>query len=80
MIIKDHESEKGHWYTKLGEPAYEIIGKNGNKRNTNVKDAREHGLVPSVTTIIGQIRQVGLERWKSEQLLLAALTLATARE
>jgi hypothetical protein len=31
--------------------------------------------VPSVTTIIGQIRQVGLERWKSEQLLLAALTL-----
>ena len=75
MIIKDHESETGHWYTKLGEPAYQIIGKNGNKRNTNVKDAREHGLVPSVTTIIGQLAKPALDRWKSEQLLLAALTL-----
>jgi hypothetical protein len=75
MIIKDHENEAGHWYTKLGEPAYQIIGKNGNKRNTNVKDARELGLVPSVTTIIGQLKQIGLERWKNEQLLLAALTL-----
>ena len=40
MIIKDHESESGHWYTKLGEPAYQIIGKNGNKRATTVRDAR----------------------------------------
>jgi hypothetical protein len=75
MIIKDHEAESGHWYTKLGEPAYQIIGKNGNKRNTTVRDAREHGLVPSVTTIIGQLAKPGLDRWKSEQLLLAALTL-----
>jgi len=75
MLIKDYESESGHWYTKLGEPAYQIIGKNGNKRNTTVKDAREHGLVPSVTTIIGQLAKPGLDRWKSEQLLLAALTL-----
>ena len=75
MIIKNHESESGHWYTKLGEPAYRIIGKNGVERNTNVKDARELGLVPSVTTIIGQLSKPGLERWKNEQLLLAALTL-----
>jgi hypothetical protein len=75
MIIKEHESEQGHYYTKLGEPAYKIIGKNGNKRNTNVKDARELGLVPSVTTIIGQLAKPGLDRWKNEQLLLAALTL-----
>jgi hypothetical protein len=75
MIIKDHESESGHWYTKLGEPAYQIIGKNGKQRNTTVRDAREHGLVPSVTTIIGQLAKPGLDRWKSEQLLLAALTL-----
>lgn len=75
MIIKDYAAESTHWYTKLGEPAYQIIGKNGNKRNTNVKDAREHGLVPSVTTIIGQLAKPALDRWKSEQLLLAALTL-----
>jgi hypothetical protein len=75
MIVKNHESESGHWYTQLGEPAYRIIGKNGVERNTNVKDARELGLVPSVTTIIGQLAKPGLDRWKSEQLLLAALTL-----
>lgn len=75
MIIKEHEAESGHWYTKLGEPAYQIIGKNGNKRATTVRDARELGLVPSVTTIIGQLAKPGLDRWKSEQLLLAALTL-----
>jgi hypothetical protein len=75
MIVKNHEAESGHWYTKLGEPAYRIIGKNGVERNTNVKDARELGLVPSVTTIIGQLSKPGLERWKNEQLLLAALTL-----
>lgn len=75
MIIKEHEAESGHWYTKLGEPAYQIIGKNGKQRNTTVRDAREHGLVPSVTTIIGQLSKPALDRWKSEQLLLAALTL-----
>jgi hypothetical protein len=75
MIIKDHESESGHWYCSDGTPAYTIIGKNGKERNTNVKDARELGLVPSVTTIIGQLAKPGLDRWKNEQLLLAALTL-----
>jgi hypothetical protein len=75
MIVKNYESESGHWYTQLGEPAYRIIGKNGVERNTNVKDARELNLVPSVTTIIGQLSRPGLERWKNEQLLLAALTL-----
>jgi hypothetical protein len=34
MIIKTHENEAGHWYTKLGEPAYRIIGTNGVERNT----------------------------------------------
>lgn len=75
MIVKTNDAESGHWYTRLGEPAYRILGKNGVERNTTLRDAREHDLVPSVTTIIGQLSKPGLDRWKSEQLLLAALTL-----
>lgn len=67
--------ESGHWYTQEGEPAYTVIGKNGKERATNVKDARELGLVPSVTTIIRCATSFGLERWKAEQLLMAGLTL-----
>lgn len=75
MIVKNHESESGHWYTKLGEPAYRIIGTNGVERNTTIKDARKHQLVPSVTTITNQLKSIGLERWQQGNLLLAALTL-----
>ena len=67
--------ESGHWYTPDGEPAYTIIGKNGKERSTNVKDAREKGLLPSVTTIIRCAASPALERWKAEQLLMAGLTL-----
>jgi hypothetical protein len=70
-----HASESGHWYTKTGEPMYEIKGANGNMRPTTLRDARKLGLVPSVTTIIKQAAAPGLERWKINQTLLAALTL-----
>lgn len=45
------------------------------ERNTTVKDAREHGLLPSVTTIIGCAAKPGLDVWKQQQAILAALTL-----
>jgi hypothetical protein len=70
-----HVSESGHWYTKTGEPMYEIKGANGNMRPTTLRDARKLDLVPSVTTIIKQAAAPGLERWKINQTLLAALTL-----
>ena len=47
------ESESEHWYNKTGEAAYTIVGSNGKERNTNLRDARKHGYVPSVTTILG---------------------------
>ena len=75
MLIKEYASESTHWYQKDGSPCYQIIGKNGKLRNVTVRDGREFGLVPSVTTIIGQLAKPALDRWKSEQLLLAALTL-----
>ena len=75
MIVKANDAESGHWYSQTGEPAYRVLGKNGVERNTTLRDAREFNLVPSVTTIIGLLSKPGLDRWKSEQLLLAALTL-----
>lgn len=69
-----HAAESTHWYTKDGLPAYQVMGKNGKMRNTTLRDARVHGYLPSVTTIIGCAAKPGLDRWKQEQVLLAALT------
>jgi hypothetical protein len=67
-------SESGHWYDKEGNPAYTIIGKNGVERPTTLRDAKKLGLVPSVTTIIRCAAAPGLENWKQDQAILAALT------
>jgi len=76
MLVKENTSESGHFYLPNGDTAYRIVGKNGKERNTTVKDAREHGLLPSVTTIIGcASKGEGLQRWLQEQAILAALTL-----
>ena len=75
MLIKDQTSESGHWYDKDGNPAYQIIGANGKQRNTTLRDAKKLGLLPSVTTILGVAAKPGLDRWKQEQAILAALTL-----
>jgi hypothetical protein len=67
--------ESGHFYTQDGEPAYTVIGYNGKERPTTIRDARELGLLPSVTSIIRCAASPALERWKAEQLLMAGLTL-----
>ena len=64
-----------HWYDKEGNPAYTIIGVNGKERATTLRDAKKHGYVPSVTTILGLLHKPGLETWKLQNMLLAALTL-----
>lgn len=68
-------SESLHWYTRAGEPAYEVEAANGGRRPTTLRDARKLVLVPSVTGIIRCAASPGLELWKQEQVLLAALTL-----
>jgi len=75
VLIKDQTSESGHWYDEMGNPAYEIIGANGKQRNTTLRDAKKLGLLPSVTTVLGVAAKPGLDRWKQEQAILAALTL-----
>jgi len=73
--VSNFASESGHWYTREGKPCYTIIGKNGKERNTTLADARKLDLVPSVTTITKMAAAPGLEKWKTQQVLLAALTL-----
>lgn len=74
MIVKEKVQENGHWYTKDGSPAYTTVGKTG-ERPTTLRDARKLGLLPSVTTINGMLSKAGLDTWKQQQVLLAALTL-----
>lgn len=78
LIVANVATESGHWYAKDGTPAYTITGANGKVRNTTLRDARKFNLVPSVTTIIRMAAAPGLERWKQEQVLLAALTMPRA--
>ena len=76
LVEEKHSSDAGHWYqADTGEPAYQITGANGKVRNTNLRDARKLNLVPSVTTILGQIAKPGLQTWLNQQILLSALTL-----
>lgn len=74
MEIK-HAKESGHWYTREGDPAYTVKSSKGEDRPTTLRDARKLDLVPSVTTILGVAAKPGLEIWKQNQVLLAALTL-----
>lgn len=74
-ITVGHAAESGHWYTRDGQPAYTIVGANGKERPTTLRDARKLGLLPSATGIIKMAAAPGLERWKAEQVLMAALTL-----
>lgn len=76
LVEEKHSSDAGHWYrADTGEPAYQIVGANGKTRNTTLRDARKLNLVPSVTTILGQIAKPGLQTWLNQQILLSALTL-----
>jgi hypothetical protein len=65
----------GHWYERNGTPRYTVIAKNGKERDTTLRDARQLGLVPSVTTILDVLNKAALVEWKVKQGILAALTL-----
>lgn len=64
-----------HWYERDGSPRYTIVGKNGKERDTTLRDARQLGLVPSVTTVLDVLNKAALVEWKVKQGILAALTL-----
>lgn len=64
----------GHWYLQTGKPYYETPDRSGRMRAVTLRDARLRKAVPSVTTVTSLVSSPGLQRWKDEQLLLAALT------
>lgn len=77
-MIATRPSESNHWYAKDGTPMYTVLAKNGEPRATTLRDAKKMGLLPSVTTIMKSAASPGLEAWKLNQMMLAALTLPRA--
>lgn len=75
MTLVARAAESLHWYRKDGTPQYTVTAKNGNERSTTLADAKKMDLLPSVTTIMNGAAKPGLEAWKLNQMLLAALTL-----
>jgi hypothetical protein len=75
QISQPRASESNHWYTRDGIPRYTVTGKNGQQRNTTLRDARIQSLVPSVTTILNTAAKPALTAWLMNQVLMAALTL-----
>jgi hypothetical protein len=62
-----------------GRPFHEILKKDGSGlRPVTLADARKVLALPSVTNVLGIIAKPGLEAWKIEQGILAALTLPRA--
>ena len=76
--MTEHASESGHWYDKLSNPRYTVVGKNGKERPTTLRDARKEGWVPGATVIIKCAAAPGLQAWIIEQHMLACLTTERA--
>lgn len=74
----EYASDSTHWYTADGTPCYTMIGKNGKERPVTLRDARVLGLFPSVTAILKEAHAEGLQRWKLNQMMMAALTMTRA--
>ena len=69
-------AESTHWYDRDGTPRYEVPrAKGGGTRPATLADARKNGWYPGVTSIIKCAAAPGLENWKQNQVLMAALTL-----
>jgi len=62
----------GHWYTTTGQAMHTVIGKNGNERDTTLRDARKLNLIPSVTTQLGVYANEGLTNWRIGSAISAA--------
>ena len=65
-----------HWYCAVtGAPRYTMIGKNGKERNVTLRDAKAAPgtLVPSVSTINGQLSKDGLNTWLQGEAIKACI-------
>ena len=64
-----------HWYSREGEPCHFVKGKNGKTRATTLRDARKHGWMPSVTSVLDILAKPGLDNWKINKTIEAAATV-----
>jgi len=73
IYVKDDRNP--HWYEReTGNPCHLIPKKNGDgMKAPNKNDAKELGLVPSVTTILGIIAKPALEIWKIKKAITACI-------
>jgi len=65
-----------HWYDAVtGAPRYTMIGKNGKERSVTLRDAKAAPgtLVPSVSTINGQLSKDGLTRWLQAEAIKSTI-------
>lgn len=71
--------EKVSHYYKATEsgiiPFYEMLGKNGKMRAPTVADAREFGLLVSISRIASMLPKPALNAWLQSQAIISALTL-----
>ena len=75
MILVKRESAS-HWYLPDRTPFHEVERADGKGlRPVTLRDARKMRAYPSVTNILGVLAKPGLDAWKQEQAILAALTL-----
>src|SRR5947207_10499861 len=65
-----------YWYFRDGRPYHEVEKKDGSGlRPATLADARKVLALPSVTNVLGVLAKPGLDAWKIEQGIMAALTL-----
>jgi hypothetical protein len=75
-MILVHRESPSHWYLQDGTPYHEVVRADGNgMRSVTLRDVRKVNALPSVTNILGVLAKPGLDAWKQEQAILAALTL-----
>jgi hypothetical protein len=75
MVLIERQAPS-HWYLRNGKAFHEIAKKDGSgNRPVTLADARRVVALPSVTNVLGVLAKPGLDAWKIEQGIMAALTL-----
>src|SRR5690349_19123565 len=81
IMILIQRQPASHWYLRDGTPFHEIAKKDGSgNRPVTLADARKVRALPSVTNVLNVLAKPGLDAWKIEQGIMAALTLPRGTE
>lgn len=80
-ILKESPHQSAHWYTRDGKAMHTVPNADGDgTRPTHLGDARKLGLFPSVSAILQVLDKPGLDKWKREQVALAAMRLTRQKK